>query len=254
MGTLKIAVADRSADFRTLLSQHICSKNGLELVGSADTVEKLTKLIPIEKPHVLIMDLTIENSMTLLSCVQPKEPPLKILAVFRTSDGVFLPTVPEPRSGVYDETDTQIRHLADCISTSFQQELPPDSMNDPELEARVSRLLRRMGVPTHVKGYGYLQKAILMVMQDPSIMSRAVTKVLYPDIAKRYGTTAGRVERTMRHAIETAWGRSSAEVKQYYFGHTPNPRKRRPTNSEFIATLVEILRLQQDQIQCTGRS
>ncbi|MCI6679318.1 MAG: sporulation initiation factor Spo0A C-terminal domain-containing protein, partial [Oscillibacter sp.] len=99
------------------------------------------------------------------------------------------------------------------------------------------------GVPAHIKGYQYLREGIIITVQNMDVIN-AVTKVLYPEIAKRFGTTASRVERAIRHAIEVAWDRGDIETLQKYFGYTVNSAKGKPTNSEFIAMIADRLQLQ----------
>lgn len=105
-------------------------------------------------------------------------------------------------------------------------------------EDMVTDMLRTIGVPAHIKGYRFLRDAILMVIEDPSLIN-AVTKVLYPEIAVRHDTIASRVERAIRHAIEVAWDRGDIDILTYYFGSTVHSLRGKPTNSEFIAMLAD---------------
>lgn len=105
-------------------------------------------------------------------------------------------------------------------------------------EDMVTDMLRTIGVPAHIKGYRFLRDAIVMVIEQPDLIN-AVTKVLYPDIAGAHDTTASRVERAIRHAIEVAWDRGDIEVLNYYFGSTVHSLRGKPTNSEFIAMLAD---------------
>ena len=100
-----------------------------------------------------------------------------------------------------------------------------------------------MGVPAHIKGYQYLREAIFIAVNDMDVIN-AVTKVLYPAVAKKFGTTSSRVERAIRHAIEVAWDRGDLETLQKYFGYTVNGAKGKPTNSEFIAMISDRLTLE----------
>ena len=113
----------------------------------------------------------------------------------------------------------------------------------PQLEAMVTAIIHEIGVPAHIKGYQYLREGIIITVQNMDVIN-AVTKVLYPEIAKRFGTTASRVERAIRHAIEVAWDRGDIETLQKYFGYTVNSAKGKPTNSEFIAMIADRLQLQ----------
>ena len=110
-------------------------------------------------------------------------------------------------------------------------------------ECRVTEILHQIGVPAHIKGYQFLRDAILMSVADPELIN-AVTKRLYPDIAKANGTTASRVERAIRHAIEVAWDRGDVDTLNSYFGYTIHNLRGKPTNSEFIAMIADRMRLE----------
>jgi two-component system response regulator (stage 0 sporulation protein A) len=114
------------------------------------------------------------------------------------------------------------------------------------LESSVTAILHEIGVPAHIKGYQYLREAIIMTVEDLEVIN-AVTKVLYPSVAEKFGTTASRVERAIRHAIEVAWDRGDLDTLQKYFGFTVSNAKGKPTNSEFIAMIADRLQLQRRQ-------
>ena len=114
------------------------------------------------------------------------------------------------------------------------------------LEAVVTDIIHEIGVPAHIKGYQYLREAIILTIKDMDMIN-AVTKVLYPEVAKRYNTTPSRVERAIRHAIEVAWDRGDVEVLQKFFGYTVSGIKGKPTNSEFIAMIADCLSLRRKQ-------
>lgn len=114
---------------------------------------------------------------------------------------------------------------------------------NPGLRVQVTQILHQIGVPAHIKGYHYLRDSIIMAIEDPEIIN-AVTKQLYPSVAKRYNTTSSRVERAIRHAIEVAWDRGDVDVLNSYFGYTIHNTRGKPTNSEFIAMISDKLCLQ----------
>lgn len=111
------------------------------------------------------------------------------------------------------------------------------------IEVKVTEILHQIGVPAHIKGYHYLRDSIIMSVEHPEIIN-AVTKQLYPSVAKKYETTSSRVERAIRHAIEVAWDRGDVDVLNSYFGYTIHISRGKPTNSEFIAMIADKLRLQ----------
>ena len=112
----------------------------------------------------------------------------------------------------------------------------------PGLKIEVTEILHQIGVPAHIKGYHYLRDSIIMAVEDPEIIN-AVTKQLYPSVAKTYETTSSRVERAIRHAIEVAWDRGDVDILNSYFGYTIQNTRGKPTNSEFIAMISDKLSL-----------
>lgn len=118
----------------------------------------------------------------------------------------------------------------------------PTYSDMPDMEAQVTKIIHQIGVPAHIKGYQYLRCAIMMAIDDTEVIN-SVTKVLYPSVAKKFGTTTSRVERAIRHAIEVAWDRGDVDTLNSYFGYTIQNSRGKPTNSEFIAMIADNLRL-----------
>ncbi len=114
--------------------------------------------------------------------------------------------------------------------------------SDDDIEIIISDIMRQIGVPAHIKGYQYLRTSIMLCINDHEMLG-SVTKVLYPTVAKMYNTTASRVERAIRHAIEVAWDRGDVDVLSSYFGYTIQSERGKPTNSEFIAMISDKLKL-----------
>ncbi len=139
---------------------------------------------------------------------------------------------------------------ADAISRRISAQLQRAGVATPDPgaqdEYKVTEILHQIGVPAHIKGYQFLRDAILMSITDPEMIN-AVTKRLYPDIAKANGTTASRVERAIRHAIEVAWDRGDVDTLNSYFGYTIHNLRGKPTNSEFIAMIADRMRLEKKQ-------
>ena len=111
------------------------------------------------------------------------------------------------------------------------------------LENRVTNMLHEIGIPAHIKGYHYLRDAIMMAVEDMDVLN-AITKILYPTVAKKYQTTSSRVERAIRHAIEVAWSRGKLDTLDELFGYTVSTGKGKPTNSEFIALIADTIQLE----------
>lgn len=127
---------------------------------------------------------------------------------------------------------------------STERPADPDGYGTDEVT--VTEILHQIGVPAHIKGYQFLRDAILLTMREPEYIN-AVTKRLYPEIAKKNNTTASRVERAIRHAIEVAWDRGDVDTLNSYFGYTIHNLRGKPTNSEFIAMIADKMRLSKKQ-------
>ena len=131
-----------------------------------------------------------------------------------------------------------VKAFAQRIRNGANQHIPAVPLQTIQDEDMITDMLRTIGVPAHIKGYRFLRDAILMVVEDPTLIN-AVTKILYPDIAREHNTTSSRVERAIRHAIEVAWDRGDLETLNHYFGGTVHSHRGKPTNSEFIAMLAD---------------
>lgn len=116
-------------------------------------------------------------------------------------------------------------------------------VEDKDLQQSITNLLHTLGMPSHIKGYSYIRDSISLMYNKPSILG-AITKELYPEIASRYDTTSSRVERAIRHAIEVSWSRGDIDAMEDIFGNSVDFDRAKPTNSEFIATLADKLRME----------
>ena len=121
--------------------------------------------------------------------------------------------------------------------------IPLGGPGKTSIEAMGTSIIHGIGVPAHIKGYQYLREAIIIAVNDMDVIN-AITKVLYPQVAKTFQTTPSRVERAIRHAIEVAWDRGDLDTLQRFFGYTVSNTKGKPTNSEFIALIADKLQLQ----------
>ena len=245
MSVLKIVIADTSRDFCESLTGYIRFRKGLEILGASGDGEKAVQLIQKKTPNLLVMNPMIENSMALLSYIHKSGVSLNSLTFPQVKGRFIVPLSPEWSSPT-GEMASQVVNLSEYIRNILEPVSTAEY--DAALEVQISNLMRQLGIPAHLKGYQYLRKAIIMAMTDPAVMD-GVTKILYPEIAKCSGTTASCVERAMRKAIAVAWERGNIDFLQYYFGCTKKPQMAKPTNSEFIATVADILYLRQDHAE-----
>ena len=114
------------------------------------------------------------------------------------------------------------------------------------LQRSTTKILHELGVPSHIKGYQYIREGIMMLYERPEVIG-GITKELYPEVASKYGTTVSRVERAIRHAIEVSWNRGNWQLMEDIFGYSVDIDKAKPTNSEFIVTVADKLRLEFNQ-------
>ena len=108
-------------------------------------------------------------------------------------------------------------------------------------------MLHELGIPSHIKGYQYIREAVNIIFENPSVIG-GITKELYPELAKKFNTTTSRVERAIRHAIEVSWNRGNLDFMEEIFGYSVDIDKAKPTNSEFMVTIADKLRLDFHQV------
>lgn len=258
--TTKIGVllADSGEDFRMLLSDLIEEEGDMEVVGVADNGEQAISLITELEPDVVVTDLILTkvDGLSILQYLQEHNSRTRAIVVSgfynqqivtecsELGAAYFLPKPCSP-----DLLLSRIRQAASPKVLSIQN-LPQNALTarpqEPSLEAMVTDIIHEIGVPAHIKGYQYLREAIILTINDMDVIN-AVTKVLYPEVARKFNTTPSRVERAIRHAIEVAWDRGDIEVLQKFFGYTVSNIKGKPTNSEFIAMIADCLSLRQKQ-------
>lgn len=252
---IRVLIAEENREFRESMSNSIEAENGFELVGKtadgADAIEKICALSP---------DVVIVSSML------PSVDGLGVVQAINASDikkrpVIFMSslTASEPLAqasaalGVTYfmvkpfKTETlidRIKMFAGQRGISRRSDLPAASQESIEL--MVTSIIHEIGVPAHIKGYHYLREAIILAVNNIDIIN-AITKVLYPTVARKFQTTPSRVERAIRHAIETAWNRGDLDTLNRFFGYTVSNTKGKPTNSEFIAMIADKLSLELKQ-------
>ncbi|MBU5434071.1 sporulation transcription factor Spo0A [Pseudoflavonifractor sp. MSJ-37] len=243
----RILIADASVEFRKLLCDAIEGETDLESVGATADGQEAVQMVRDLAPDVLVMDLVLktEDGLGVLRQLKTMERRPKILILSAFVRGNTADLAAQEGADYYlmkpcrmTTVLERIRELAvPCLAGLGKGESVED------LETVVTGIIHEIGVPAHIKGYQYLREAIVIAVGDIEVIN-AVTKVLYPDVAKRFGTTPSRVERAIRHAIEVAWDRGDLETLQKYFGYTVSNTKGKPTNSEFIAMIADRLQLQ----------
>lgn len=262
MSRIKIIVVDDNQNFNHEMQKEILSSKNFELLAMFENGEEFLNNSPKEM-DVLILD-----------CIMPKVDGIEVLRQMK-SRGIHAKKV-LCTSGFSNDTlmkEMQQLHVdyfmlkpfscRQCLSKCMQivsdgqiefMETPKDMvpldmemysseiMQKVQLEKEVTEILHEIGIPAHIKGYMYLRTAIIETYTNVDFLGQ-ITKVLYPEIARRYKTTSSRVERAIRHAIEVAWNRGNIDAIDEIFAYTISASKAKPTNSEFIAMIADKLRL-----------
>jgi len=246
----RILVADANEEFRRIFTASLAEQADMELAGETGDGPETLLLTESTAPDVVVMDLVLArvDGLEVLQklAALPVRPKVLVLSGFVRGNVAELAAA---RGADYymmkpcklDAVTERIRQLVNGEAAGGQSE-----DQDRSLESTVTSIIHEIGVPAHIKGYQYLRESILIAVKDMEVIN-AVTKILYPEVAKRFGTTASRVERAIRHAIEVAWDRGDLETLQKYFGYTVSNAKGKPTNSEFIAMIADRLQLQQKE-------
>ena len=254
---IKVMISDENAEYRAIIRENLL-RAGFDVAEESDTgIDTLNK-IKRTSPDIVIIDAWI-----------PKQDVIQVLKTAKTifsgasqcPDFIVISFVSNPNlfaeamengaaycmlkpldfQTLYDRLNRIYRNRQ---SAGKDKNGSGDSylFSGSDLEKQITEILHKVGVPAHIKGYNYLRTAILMTTEDNDLIN-SVTKILYPAVAKKYQTTASRVERAIRHAIEVAWNRGDIDILNSYFGYTIQNERGKPTNSEFIAMISDNVRL-----------
>lgn len=218
------------------------------MVGSTGGGLEALQLIEQEKPDLVVMDAVLPglDGLSVLRRIREQgvcSPKVILLSAF-CGDRV-LAEAGELGVSYFLPKPCEMDALLERMHAVFV-ECRATPAEDGALKNLVTAVIHEIGVPAHIKGYQYLREAIMIAVGDMEVIN-AVTKVLYPEVARRFDTTPSRVERAIRHAIEVAWDRGDLETLQKYFGYTVSNTKGKPTNSEFIAMIADRLVLAEKQ-------
>ena len=243
---LKIMIVQEGNEY-SLHCAKFLENYGFDVITVAKDGSKVIEYIKINTPDVVLMDAFMPRVDALGVLNQLKSENLAkkpAIALLLTGDNPRFENELLSAGATYCfikpfELNVMAERL---VQISGWSEMDTQAREKPDLEIVISDIMRQIGVPAHIKGYQYLRESIALSIKDPDLM-HSVTKVLYPTVAKNNKTTASRVERAIRHAIEVAWDRGDVDVLSSYFGYTIQNSRGKPTNSEFIAMISDKLRL-----------
>ena len=244
-----VLIADSAEEFCAGLSTALMHAEGFQVVATAYDGETALRRIQELKPQILVLDLMLakRDGISILKTLSGGDyRPITLVTSGFITDYVanaaanlgarYLMLKPCDMGALVERLEE--------IRGSAQRQTGVARRNDKaSIEALVTGIIHEIGVPAHIKGYQYLREAIIIAVNDMDVIN-AITKVLYPQVAKTFQTTPSRVERAIRHAIEVAWDRGDLDTLQRFFGYTVSNTKGKPTNSEFIALIADKLQLQ----------
>jgi len=242
---ITVVLADANEEFRAMLRESIEKTGEFTVVGAAGDGMTALRLVEEKKPQLLLTEVLLPEldgfgMLDRLAARDEKPRTILLSAMYRRElveramamDVSFFMPKPFETGSLLE----RMRQVAKEGETENEDDFHA-------LQRQVTDVIHEVGVPAHIKGYQYVREAIIIAVQDIEVIN-AVTKILYPEVAKRYNTTPSRVERAVRHAIEVAWDRGDLETLQRYFGYTVSNTKGKPTNSEFIAMIADKIRLE----------
>lgn len=258
MEHLNVAIADDNQRILDMLETVISMDKELNLVGKAKNGEEMCQIIKDKKPDVVLLDLIMPkmDGLTVMEQVSQdnnvsKRPYFIVVTAVgqeRITEDAFNKGanyyIMKPfNNEMLLNRIKSVRKMFRNNDKKNEDIKSENAVNGENLENRVTNMLHEIGIPAHIKGYHYLRDAIIMAVEDMDVLN-AITKILYPTVAKKYQTTSSRVERAIRHAIEVAWSRGKLDTLDELFGYTVSTGKGKPTNSEFIALIADTIQLE----------
>ncbi len=241
-----VILADASEEFRGMLRDVLNGTEDFTVLADTGSGQEALELTEIQTPDLLITDVALPelDGLSLIQMLRDRGEPTKSVVISAFGSERSMAEAEKLGVSYYIVKPCQPEALLQRLRNAFGEPRPASQEDrTAALRNRVTDVIHEIGVPAHIKGYQYLREAIIIAVKDMEVIN-AVTKVLYPAVAKRFNTTPSRVERAIRHAIEVAWDRGDLETLQKYFGYTVSNAKGKPTNSEFIALIADGLMLE----------
>lgn len=247
---ISVLIADNSEHF-AIPCANVMKAHGLDVTMTEKDGQAVLEALTHHRPDVILLDLFLPRLDALgvlsgMAAMQMTHRP-RVMIMSGFDNPALEREVMAAGADYYFLKPFDAAAMAERIRTlcGEKSSLHPLRQRESErnLDMEITEIIHQIGVPAHIKGYQYLRDAIRMAIEDDQIIN-AVTKRLYPAVAKKHATTSSRVERAIRHAIEVAWDRGDVDTLTAYFGYTIQSERGKPTNSEFIAMIADKFRLQ----------
>ena len=248
MDKIKVLMIDDNVSLVDMVREYFSDHKRIEIVDCAyDGEEGLNKIVNSGDSYDLVLlDLIMrkKDGLYVLEELKKKNITKNIIVETSYNEPKVIRKVSEYGVNYYILKPFELVDLESKILDIFEY-VNSKSINlyHSNLQISITKMLHELGMPSHIKGYQYIREGINMIYNNPDIIG-GITKELYPDIASKYDTTVSRVERAIRHAIEVSWNRGDLDYMEELFGHSVDIDKAKPTNSEFIVTVADKLRLE----------
>lgn len=248
MSKIRILMIDDNVNLIEMVREYFKDHNKIELtIESHDGEDGLNKILNSAGNYdVVLLDLImpVKDGLYVLEELKKRGIEKNIIVETSYNEPKIIRKVSEYGVNYYVLKPFNLSDLEDKILSVFDtQESKTINLYHSNLQISITKMLHELGMPSHIKGYQYIREGITMIYNDPNIIG-GITKELYPELAGKFDTTVSRVERAIRHAIEVSWNRGNWDYMEELFGHSVDIDKAKPTNSEFIVTVADKLRLE----------
>ncbi len=254
MEKIKVLLIDDNVELVRMIKEYFSSRTNIEVVKEAYNGEEGLSYIKNNTSDfdVMVLDLIMpkKDGIAVLEDMQKHHITKKVIVLTSYNTQEMIRKVSEMGINYFILKPFELAELERRILELGKEGTYENKSIDiyrHNLQISITNILHELGVPSHIKGYQYIREGISLIYENPDIIG-GITKELYPEIANKYDTTVSRVERAIRHAIEVSWNRGNWDLMEEIFGHSVDIDKAKPTNSEFIVTIADKLRLEFRQL------
>ena len=248
MDSIRVMLADDNLNILRLLGDYLARKPDIEVVAAVSDGVEIPDAVRRHAPDILVMDIIMprRDGFMTLEALNAMEAPLRprVIVLTGLARDDFIMRAIQLGASYYMVKPFDMDLLYERIVEIARNDVPAVASapagQEETLDEQITNLFLTLGIPAHIKGYQYLREAVRMVMENHDVINR-ITKELYPGIARKFDTSASKVERAMRHAIEVAWTRGRLDAVNQMYGYRVFAREDKPTNGEFIAMVSDKL-------------
>ena len=248
MKTINLLVVDDDKDLVVTMKKYFEENTNIRIKYEVTDGEEAKRIIDSrqEEYDLILLEPLLPkiDGLSLLETIKDKNINKKVLILSSYKNIEIIQRAKELNVINYMLKPFDLKTLEKRINSYFEDSEKATIENEKiTLKKKITKIIHELGVPSNLKGYDYIREGIMLVYYDPTLSSK-ITKGLYPIIANKYTSNESRVERSMRHAIEVSWNRGNWDMMEDIFGYSVSIDKAKPTNSEFIVTIADMLRLE----------